>query len=179
MVFAAAGLSSLKGNDFCNTNRTNGGAAFKTQLVFFPPGRECSVPRTGAPPVERKAGDAIGFFAILAAGLLLLGIRRSPLAVATAAVFGMTGLTALGVSLVPAFGFGWMIGGILALSLHALGAIDPDGGGRARRRRHLRDRGSRPGRLDDHAARTARGASTLCRTMNDRSSTDDCSKSLT
>jgi hypothetical protein len=114
MVFAAAGLSSLEGNDFCNTNRTNGEAAFKTKLVLLPPGRECSVPRTGARPVERKAGDAIGFFAILAAGLLLLGLRRSPLAVATAAVFGMTGLTALGVSLVPAFGFGWMIGGILA-----------------------------------------------------------------
>ncbi|MDA0161759.1 hypothetical protein OM076_15910 [Solirubrobacter ginsenosidimutans] len=114
MVFAAAGLSSLKGNDFCNANRTNGGAAFKTKLVLWPPGRECSVPRTGARPVERKAGDVAGFLAILAAGLLLLGIRRSPLAVATAAIFGMTGLTALGVSLIPAFGFGWMIGGILA-----------------------------------------------------------------
>jgi hypothetical protein len=114
MVFAAAGLSSLKGNDFCNTNRSNGGAAFKTHVALWPPGRECSVPRTGARPQERDAGDAVGFLAILAAGLLLLAVRRSPLAVATAFVFGMTGLTALGVALVPAFGFGWMIGGILA-----------------------------------------------------------------
>jgi hypothetical protein len=114
MVFAAAGLSSLKGNDFCNTNRSNSGAAFKTHVALWPPGRECSVPRTGARPQERDAGDAVGFLAILAAGLLLLGVRRSRLAVATAFVFGMTGLTALGVSLVPAFGFGWMVGGILA-----------------------------------------------------------------
>ena len=114
MVFAAAGLSSLKGNDFCNTNRSNAGTAFKTKVVLWPPGRECSVPRTGARPVERTSGDVAGFLAILAAGLLLLGIRRSPLAVATAAVFGTTGLTALGVSLIPAFGFGWMAGGILA-----------------------------------------------------------------
>jgi hypothetical protein len=114
MVFAAAGLSSLSGNDFCNTNRSSGAAAFKTHVALWPPGRECSVPRTGAPAQERDAGDALGFFAILAAGLLLLGVRRSPLAVATAFIFGMTGLTALGVGAAPAFGFGWMIGGILA-----------------------------------------------------------------
>jgi hypothetical protein len=114
MAFAAAGLSSLKGNDFCNTNRANAGTAFKTRVALWPPGRECSVPRTGARPLERDAGDAFGFLAILAAGLVLLGVRRSPLAVATAFMFGMTGLTALGVALVPAFGFGWMIGGILA-----------------------------------------------------------------
>jgi hypothetical protein len=114
MVFAAAGLSSLKGNDFCNTNRSSAGTEFETRVGLWPPGRECSVPRTGRPAVERDAGDAFGFLAILAAGLILLGVRRSKLAVATAFIFGMTGLTALGVALVPAFGFGWMIGGILA-----------------------------------------------------------------
>jgi hypothetical protein len=114
MVFAAAGLSSLKGNDFCNTNLSDAGTAFKTRVALWPPGRECSVPQTGAPALRRDAGDAFGFLAILAAGLLLLGVRRSRLAVATAFMFGMTGLTALGVALVPAFGFGWMIGGILA-----------------------------------------------------------------
>jgi hypothetical protein len=114
MVFAAAGLSSLKGNDFCNGNQPAGGPAFKTRVALWPPGRECTVPRAGKPPVTRDAGDALGFAGILAAGLLLLGLRRSPLAVATAAVFGTTGLAALGVGLVPAFGFGWVIGGILA-----------------------------------------------------------------
>jgi hypothetical protein len=114
MVFAAAGLSSLKGNDFCNTNRSNAGTAFESRVDLWPPGRVCSVPRTGARPLERDAGDAVGFVAIVAAGLLLLGVRRSPLAVAIAFLFGMTGLTALGVALVPAFGFGWMVGGILA-----------------------------------------------------------------
>jgi hypothetical protein len=114
MVLAAAGLSSLAGNDFCNTNRSDAGTSFKTHVALWPPGRECSVAQTGGGVIERDAGDALGFLAILAAGWLLLGVRRSPLAVATAFVFGMTGLTALGVSLVPAFGFGWMVGGILA-----------------------------------------------------------------
>lgn len=135
MVFAAAGLSSLKGNDYCNTNRSSAGTAFTTRVAWWPPGRECSVPRTGDRPVERDAGDAAGFLAILAAGALLLGLRRSPLAVATAMVFGTTGLTALGVSLVPAFGFGWMVGGILAYhftrsvpsTLTAVGALAAGG----------------------------------------------------
>ena len=80
---------------------------------------------------------------------MLLGVRRSPLAVATAFMFGMTGLTALGVSLVPAFGFGWMIGGILAYhftrsipsTLTAAGALAVGG--------ILRDRGCGPGGLGD------------------------------
>ena len=110
MVFAAAGLSSLEGNDFCNTNRAS---AKDTSVAVFPPGRECSVPVTGGGVTSRDAGDAAGFFAILAAGLLLVAYRRSNLAVMVASMFGMTGLTALFVAEIPAFGFGWMIGGII------------------------------------------------------------------
>ena len=93
MVFAAAGLSSLEGNDFCNTNRD--ARPSDTSVALWPPGRECSVTVTGGRRHPRDAGDAAGFFAILAAGLLLVGIRRSNLAVMAAAMFGMTGLTAL------------------------------------------------------------------------------------
>ena len=114
MVFAAAGLSSLEGNDFCNTNRAS---AKDTSVAVFPPGRECSVPVTGGGVTSRDAGDAAGFFAILAAGLLLISYRRSNLAVMVASMFGMTGLTALFVAEIPAFGFGWMIGGIIGYNL--------------------------------------------------------------
>lgn len=110
MVFAAAGLSSLEGNGYCNTNRAS---AKDTSVAVFPPGRECSVTVTGGGVTARDAGDAAGFFAILAAGLLLVGFRRSDLAVMVASMFGLTGLTALFVAEIPAFGFGWMIGGII------------------------------------------------------------------
>jgi hypothetical protein len=111
MVFAAAGLSSLEGNDFCNTNR---GSAKNNAVAVWPPGRECSVTLANGRPASRDAGDAAGFVAILAAGLLLVGIRRrTSLALTTATTFGMTGLTALFVAPAPAFGFGWMIGGII------------------------------------------------------------------
>jgi hypothetical protein len=110
MVFAAAGLSSLKGNDFCNINRAS---AVDTSVALWPPGRECSVTVTRGHVTTRDAGDAAGFLAILAAGLLLVRLRRSNLAVMVASMFGMTGLTALFVPVAPAFGFGWMIGGII------------------------------------------------------------------
>ena len=111
MVFAAAGLSSLHGNDFCTANRAN---AADNRVALWPPGRECTVARANGSTESEDAGGALGFAAVLAAGLLLVGIRRSRLAVATAAVFGVTGLTALGVPIAPAFGFGWVFGGILA-----------------------------------------------------------------
>jgi hypothetical protein len=110
MVFAAAGLSSLKGNDFCNVNRAS---AVETSVALWPPGRECSVRVTRGQVTKRDAGHAAGFLAILAAGLLLVGFRRSNLAVMVSSMFGMTGLTALFVPVAPAFGFGWMIGGII------------------------------------------------------------------
>jgi hypothetical protein len=112
MVFAAAGLSSLDGNDFCNTNR---GPASSTEasIQLWPPGRECTVTVTNARPASRDAGSGAGFVAILAAGLLLVGYRRSNLALCTATIFGLTGLTGLFVSQAPAFGFGWMIGGFI------------------------------------------------------------------
>ena len=44
---------------------------------------------------------------------MLVGYRRSNLALCTATIFGLTGLTGLFVAQVPAFGFGWMIGGFI------------------------------------------------------------------
>jgi hypothetical protein len=110
MVFAAAGLSSLEGNDFCNTKRE---AAQSISLALWPPGRECTIAFPRGRTVTRDAGDAAGFVAILAAGLLLVGIRRSNLAVMVASMFGVAGFIALFLGVVPAFGFGWMIGGII------------------------------------------------------------------
>jgi hypothetical protein len=110
VVFAAAGLSSLRDNDFCNLNRD---AATAASLALWPPGRECTVASPAGATVTRDGGDAAGFLAILASGLLLVGIRRSNLAVMTATMFGVTGAILLVLPVVPAFGFGWMIGGML------------------------------------------------------------------
>jgi hypothetical protein len=110
MVFAAAGLSSLDANDFCNTPH---GGAKRASLELWPPGRECSF-ASGDRITVNAPRSGTGFVAILAAGLALVGIRRSKLAFAAAATFGVTGLTALGLAQVPAFGFGWLVGGIIA-----------------------------------------------------------------
>ena len=113
IVFAAAGLSSLEGNDFCNIHR-GPGKSTQTSLDLWPPGRECTVTLANGRPASRDAGDAAGFLAILAAGLALVIVRRrSSHALCTAMMFGTTGLTSLVVSQVPAFGFGWMIGGFV------------------------------------------------------------------
>jgi hypothetical protein len=113
IVFAAAGLSSLEGNDFCNINRGPGTSA-QSSIALWPPGRDCTVTLASGRVASREAGDAAGFLAILAAGLALVIVRRrSNLALCTALMFGTTGLTSLVVSQVPAFGFGWMIGGFI------------------------------------------------------------------
>jgi hypothetical protein len=110
MVFAAAGLSSFDANDFCNTPHDG---VKRASIKVWPPGRECSF--AAGDTIERSAErSGTGFLAILVAGFALVGIRRSKLAFATAATFGVTGLTALGVAQVPAFGFGWLVGGIIA-----------------------------------------------------------------
>lgn len=110
MVFAAAGLSSLDANDFCNTPHDG---VKRASVKLWPPGQECSF-ASGAGIDRSGKRSGTGFVAILAAGVALVLIRRSKLAFATAATFGITGLTALGVAQVPAFGFGWLVGGIIA-----------------------------------------------------------------
>jgi hypothetical protein len=112
-VFAAAGLSSLEGNDFCTINRGPGKSA-ETALDLWPPGRECTVTLADASVASHDAGDVAGFLAILSAGLVfVIARRRSNLVLCTAMMFGTTGLTSFFVSQVPAFGFGWMIGGFV------------------------------------------------------------------
>jgi hypothetical protein len=110
MVCAAAGLSSLQDNDFCNLNR---GTATTISFSAWPPGQACTIAPPKGTPVVRDGGDAAGFLAILGAGLLLIGLRRSDLAVMIASMFGVAGLVLLVLSSIPAFGFGWMIGGII------------------------------------------------------------------
>ena len=113
MVFAAAGLSSLEGNDFCNTNRAS---ATQTSLAFWPPGRECVDQGLARARPSRDGGDA---------RRLLRDPRRRP-----AAASALRRSHSLAVAdrvdvrrrradrprrsaVVPAFGFGWMIGGII------------------------------------------------------------------
>jgi hypothetical protein len=112
MVFAAAGLSSLKANDACNTDHGDA-AKVSSSFEVFPPGQDCRITRADGSVDTHDGGTVVGFFAILFAGVALVGIRRSKLAFCTAAAFGITGLAALGVAVVPAFGFGWLAGGIL------------------------------------------------------------------
>jgi hypothetical protein len=91
------------------------GTSAQSSIALWPPGRDCTVRLATGRTASRDAGDAAGFLAILAAGLTLVIVhRRSNLALCTAMIFGTTGLTSLVVSQVPAFGFGWMIGGFLA-----------------------------------------------------------------
>jgi hypothetical protein len=112
MVLAAAGLSSLKANDACTTDHDNA-TRVASSFSVFPPGHDCTIERSDGSTDVYDGGDLVGFLAILAAGLALVGIRRSKLAFCVAAAFGITGLAGLGVAVVPAFGFGWLVGGIL------------------------------------------------------------------
>jgi hypothetical protein len=112
MVFAAAGLSSLKANDACNTDHDNA-TKVASSFQVFPPGQNCTIAKADGSTDIYDGGDLVGFFAILLAGVALVGVRRSKLAFCTAAAFGITGLAGLGIAVVPAFGFGWLAGGIL------------------------------------------------------------------
>jgi hypothetical protein len=112
MAFAAAGLSSLHDNDACNTNHSDA-AKVSGSFDVFPPGQDCRITRADGSVDTYDGGDLAGFFAILVAGVALVAVRRSKLAFCTAAAFGITGLAGLGISVVPAFGFGWLVGGIL------------------------------------------------------------------
>ena len=83
MVFAAAGLSGLKGNDFATPTVPMPARRSRRTSICGHRVVNAASPH-GRAPVERDAGSVAGFLAILAAGLLLLGVRRSRLAVATA-----------------------------------------------------------------------------------------------
>jgi hypothetical protein len=112
MVLAAAGLSSVHAADFCNTDTTfERASAVDRTLSLWPPGLKCT-----SAAATKESGDVVGFLAILAAGLILLFVRRSSLALTTAFVFGVAGLTQVPLGLVPALGFGWLIGGYLGFS---------------------------------------------------------------
>jgi hypothetical protein len=112
MALAAAGLSSLRANDACTT-RHEDAAEVASSFSVFPPGHDCTIARSDGAVERHDGGNLVGFLAILGAGAALVAVRRSKLAFCTAAAFGITGLAGLGVSIVPAFGFGWLVGGIL------------------------------------------------------------------
>jgi hypothetical protein len=94
MACAAYGLSPrLTNEDYC--------LADAREQRWWPPSVRCelipSVER-GRYPVSPPTGDVTGFFAILAAGLAFVVVRRSRLAIAGAIagaiVFGVAGIAA-------------------------------------------------------------------------------------
>jgi hypothetical protein len=117
MVLAAAGLSSVEAADYCQSDSTfTEGSSMERQVTLWPPGLRCTYTQPGGRTASKDSGDAVGFIAILAAGLVLVVGRRSHLAFATAAVLGVAGLTQIPLGLVPASGFGWIVGGSIAYS---------------------------------------------------------------
>lgn len=94
MVFAAAGLSTETDNDPCSDfPGFPEGSVSSGDYQFWPPGVKCSyIAPNGRTAIVLQDGHPVAFFAILAAGLALVLVRRSKLAIATALVFGAAGL---------------------------------------------------------------------------------------
>jgi hypothetical protein len=115
VVFAAAGLSSGTDDDFCS--RFPGdveGTSSSSGLSFWPPGHTCIYTLPDGRTITTDDGNVTAFWAILAAGLLLVLGRRSKLAFATALVFGVGGLTALYVGFLPIVFVAFWLGASLA-----------------------------------------------------------------
>ena len=94
MVFAAAGLSAEIDTDPCSDfPGFPEGSSSSSAYQFWPPGVKCTyVAPNGRTAIVLQDGHPVAFFAILAAGLLLVLGRRSKLAIATALIFGAGGL---------------------------------------------------------------------------------------
>ena len=73
MVLAAAGLSSVVSADYCNSDTTfTPDNRATSELVLWPPGLKCTSTLADGSAVTKRSGNAAGFLAILAAGLLLV-----------------------------------------------------------------------------------------------------------
>jgi MYXO-CTERM domain-containing protein len=111
MVLAAGGLSSVESDDYCSMNGSG------STITLLPPGWHCepySGPEASGPP-NPDTGNALGFLAILAAGLLLVFRRRTKTAVAVAIVLGVMGAGALFAGFMFAFTACWVLGTFLSL----------------------------------------------------------------
>ncbi len=90
VALAAAGLPSMVGDDECATARSlEDGMAWSWGLSWWPPGGTCEY----SDGTTFAAGTVSGFLIVLAGGALLL-VRRNAETLATAIVFGLSGLTA-------------------------------------------------------------------------------------
>ena len=90
VALAAAGLPSMVGNDECATARSlEAGMSWSWGRSWWPPGGTCEY----ADGTTFEAGTVSGFLIVLAGGALLL-VRRNAETLATAIVFGLSGLTA-------------------------------------------------------------------------------------
>ena len=103
MVFAAAGLSAEIDTDPCSDfPGFPEGSGSSSAYQFWPPGVKCTyMAPNGRTAIVLQDGHPVAFFAILAAGLLLVLGRRSKLAIATAFVFGAGGLAGLFLGFLP------------------------------------------------------------------------------
>ena len=90
VALAAAGLPSMVGESECATARSlEDGASWSWGVSWWPPGGACEY----SDGSTFKAGSVGGFLLVLAGGALLL-VRRNAVTLATAIVFGVSGLTA-------------------------------------------------------------------------------------
>lgn len=103
MVFAAAGLSAEIDTDPCSDfPGFPEGSSSSSAYQFWPPGVKCTYTApNGRTAIVLQDGHPAAFFAILVAGLALVLVRRSKLAIATALVFGAGGLAGLFLGFLP------------------------------------------------------------------------------
>lgn len=90
VALAAAGLPSMVGEDECATARSlEEGTSWSWDVSWWPPGGTCEY----SDGTTFEAGTVGGFLLVLAGGALLL-VRRNAETLATAIVFGLSGVTA-------------------------------------------------------------------------------------
>jgi hypothetical protein len=113
LLVAAAGLSSLRVNDYCSLHAPTAQSEADTpgwsaHLVPWPPGRRCMFTTADGRASSLDFGDGSAFLLLLACGTLAV-VRRTPYTWALLILLGLAGLVALETDfrlLVPAFFFG-------------------------------------------------------------------------
>ncbi|MDA0168004.1 hypothetical protein OJ998_02815 [Solirubrobacter taibaiensis] len=117
VALAAAGLPSMVGEDECATARSlDDGASWSWGFSWWPPSGTCEY----SDGTRFEAGSVGGFLVVLAGGALLLA-RRNAETLATAIVFGLTGLTAWVVGLPLGFLPAVVIAVVVTRSWRAVG----------------------------------------------------------
>jgi hypothetical protein len=113
LVVAAAGLSSLRENDYCSLRAPKveseaDAPGWSSHLVLWPPGPRCVFTTVDGHVSSLDFGDGSAFLLLLACGSLAI-VRRTPYTWASLILLGLAGLVAVETEfqgLVAAFIFG-------------------------------------------------------------------------